>query len=173
MNAPSATEKKALAKRSLTRPILFLLIGTAFLGGAIYYIAQLSITSEKAFMLGAIIAYLAIAALLIAGSTFALAKRRVAVESDETCVYLYFGGNKKPPVSIPYTKLADCRMKRTFAQNGGIPAAKMPPLYAAFSFGTLYLYTAEKTYSIQNIACVRDACIAVREEMEKHREKAQ
>ncbi len=169
----NSSKRKALAKRSLTRPILFLIIGAAFLGGATYYAAQLSITSEKAFMLTFMIVYYAIAALLIGGSVFALAKRRVAVESDETGVYLYFGGRKKPPVAIPFAELTDCRMKRTVAQNGGVPAAKMPPLYAAFTFGTLYLYTQEKTYSIANIARVYDACLAIREEAKKHNEKAQ
>ena len=169
----NSNERKALAKRSLTRPILFLIIGAAFLGGATYYAAQLSITRERAFMLAFMIIYYVIAALLIGGSVFALSKRRVAVESDETGVYLYFGGGKKPPVKISYADLTDSRMKRAFAQNGGIPSVRMPPFYAAFSFGTLYLYTQEKTYSIANIARVRDACIAIREEMEKRKEKAQ
>ena len=166
-------KKTALAKRSRTLPVLFLVIGAAFFGGATYYAAQLSITNEKAFMLTFMIVYYVIAALLILFSSFALAKRRVAVEADETAVYLYFGGKKKPPVEIPYAELTDCRMKRTVGQNGGIRTAKIPPLYVAFSFGTLYLYTEKKTYSLSNIARVYDACLAVREEAEKHKEITQ
>ena len=168
----NSSKRKALAKRSLTRPILFLIIGAAFLGGATYYAAQLSVTREKAFMLTFMIVYYAIAALLIGGSVFALAKRRIAVEADETGVYLYFGGRKKPPVAISFSELTDCRIKRVSAQNYSYPANKFP-LYAIFSFGTLYLYTQEKTYSIANIARVYDVCLAIREEAEKHNEKAQ
>ena len=165
-------DRKALARRSLTRPILFFIIGAAFFGGATYYATQLSITSQKALMLTSMIAYYAIAAYLIGSALFALVKRRVAVETDEPGVYLYFGGRKKPPVAISYAELTDCRMKGMSAQNYS-HSANRSPLYAAFSFGTLYLSTAEKTYSLSNIACVYDVCLAICEEAEKHKEKAQ
>lgn len=47
----NAVDKKVLAKRSRTMPIIIFVIGTSLLGGAVFYTTQLSATRDKAFML--------------------------------------------------------------------------------------------------------------------------
>ena len=166
-------KKTILAKRSRTMPIIIIVIGTSILSGAIFYTTQLSATREKAFMLTFTLIFYLSSAVMLFFSVRSLCKRKIAVEADEVAVYLYLGGNKKPPVAISYADLADCRMSLATARSYGNNASRTIPLFFTFSFGTLYVYTKEKTYTLQNIAHVRDACIAVRNEMAKHKEKEQ
>ena len=61
----NAVDKKVLAKRSRTLPMIIFVIGTSLLGGAIFYTTQLAATRDKAFMLTfTIIFYLASAVML-------------------------------------------------------------------------------------------------------------
>ncbi len=165
--------KKTIAKRSRTLPVLFIVIGATFLGGAIYYTTGLSESRDRAFLLTFAIVYYVIAALLIVFSSRSLSKRYIAVEADETAVYLYYGSNKKPPVAIPYAELADCRMDAASAKYIGKPGTHAFAFRVIFSFGTLYFYTAQKRYEIGYVQQARKACLAIREEMEKHKEKTQ
>lgn len=168
----NAVDKKVLAKRSRTMPIIIFVIGTSLLGGAIFYTTQLAATRDKAFMLTFTLIFYLASAVMFFFSVRSLCKRKIAAEADEAAVYLYFGGNKKPPVAISYDDLADCRMSLATARSYGNNASRTIPLFFTFSFGTLYVYTKEKTYTLQNIAHVRNACISVRNEMNKHKEKA-
>ena len=46
----NAVDKKVLAKRSRTLPMLIFVIGTSLLGGAVFYTTQLPATRERAFI---------------------------------------------------------------------------------------------------------------------------
>ena len=76
----NAVDKKVLAKRSRTLPIIIFVIGTSLLGGAVFYTTQLSATRDKAFMLTFTIIFYLASAVMLFFSVRSLCKRKIAAE---------------------------------------------------------------------------------------------
>ena len=158
-STPEINEKSIIARRSRFQPVLFLILGAAFLGGAIWYAISLSAgASEKTkpLLIAMFCVFCAGAAFFLFDGARDFSKPSIAAIVNENGAYLYMNRRKDSPVFIPSEQLTDCKYART------------PSSHVTISRGTLYFYTPQKTYKISSVQEAQTVCLAIRAEIKKN-----
>lgn len=156
---PEINEKSIIARRSRFLPVLFLILGSALLCGAVWYAISLSAgasESAKPLLIAMLCVFGAGAAILLLSAARDFSKPSIAAIVNENGAYLYMNRLKDSPVFIPRERLTDCKYARTRSSH------------VTISRGTLYFYTPQKAYKIGSVKEAQTVCLAIRAEIGKN-----